>query len=52
MDWSAVASTRLGRAADNLASVSTSPGAATVWAAGSSNSGTSASSNPLILRNG
>jgi hypothetical protein len=33
-----------------LASVSTSPGAAIVWAAG--NSGVSGSFNPLVLQNG
>ncbi len=37
---------------DSLASVSTSPGAAVVWAAGASSRGTAASTNPLTLQNG
>lgn len=37
---------------DDLAAISANPGAATVWAAGASSSGTLASSNPLVIRNG
>jgi hypothetical protein len=49
--WTTVPIPEVGTS-DNLASVSTSRGAAAVWAAGSSNTGTSASTNPLILLNG
>jgi hypothetical protein len=49
--WATVAIPEVGTS-DGLASVSTSLGAAAVWAAGNSNSGTSASTNPLVLVNG
>ena len=49
--WTTVSSPAVGTS-DDLASVSTSPGAAIVWAAGDGNSGTLASSNPLILQHG
>jgi hypothetical protein len=49
--WTAVTSPDEGTTA-TLSSVSTSLGAAIVWAAGGYNNGSAASSNPLVLQNG
>jgi len=49
--WTTVSSPVVG-SSDSLSSVSTTPGDAIVWAAGSSSNGTAASANPLVLQNG